>query len=55
MVVVVMKKMMIIANVTMMTMALTRNDTYVPLEQETGSNFKYTAGGFIPDHPGYIA
>jgi len=32
-----------------------RNGTFVPLEQETGSNAKYTASGFIPDHPGYIA
>jgi len=32
-----------------------RNGTFVPLEQETGSSAKYTASGFIPDHPGYIA
>jgi len=32
-----------------------RNATFVPLEQETGSQYKYTASGFIPDHPGYIA
>ena len=31
------------------------NSTFVPLEQETGSNFKYTAFGYIPDYPGYIS
>ena len=35
--------------------ATIRNATFVPLEQETGSQYKYTASGFIPDHPGYIA
>ena len=39
----------------MMMMSSIRNGTFVPLEQETGSSAKYTASGFIPDHPGYIA
>ena len=38
-----------------MSMSMARNGTFVPLEQETGSSAKYTASGFIPDHPGYIA
>ena len=59
----VMMTMSTIRNMTMtitmimmtMSMSMARNGTFVPLEQETGSSAKYTASGFIPDHPGYIA
>ena len=50
-----MTMMMMMKTKIMMTMTMIRNGTFVPLEQETGSSAKYTASGFIPDHPGYIA
>ena len=55
MMMITMTMMMMMKTKIMMTMTMIRNGTFVPLEQETGSSAKYTASGFIPDHPGYIA
>ena len=46
---------LVVARVSMEGGTGEKNATFVPLEQETGSNAKYTASGYIPDYPGYIS